>query len=199
MDLALKHQNQFVVLSGTEEHLVMLILILLYRSWNIKYILSIMLHNQCYQFFYAKRLSQCFNRVFSEWYFLLFAPSTSICITVPRASFMQPTYAHQKCKLSSSTVRSTIHVSDWIWIAFYHIKQPVSRHTSPLESDLFWQSALHTILSPPSFLSDSSRRFRCPVFDSVGCSRGRAQMRSTVSWRAFRCSLPWPPLWSFSL
>lgn len=77
MDLALKHQNQFVVLSGTEEHLVMLILILLYRSWNIKYILSIMLHNQCYQFFYAKRLSQCFNHVFSEWYFLSFAPSMS--------------------------------------------------------------------------------------------------------------------------
>lgn len=32
MYLALKHQNQFVVLCGTVEHLVVLILILLYRS-----------------------------------------------------------------------------------------------------------------------------------------------------------------------
>lgn len=45
MYLALKHQNQFVVLFGTEEHLVVLILILLYRSWNIKYIFYLSL---CY-------------------------------------------------------------------------------------------------------------------------------------------------------
>lgn len=139
MHLALKHQDQFIVLFGTEEHLVVLILILLYRSWNIKYIFYL----SCYT---ISAINFFMQRDFLN-VLIMFSPSyTSVVSTKYEHSaslFPEPvscnSYAHPKCKLSSPTVRPIIDESD----------ESVSRHISPLKLEIFWQSVLPTILSPP--------------------------------------------------
>lgn len=134
MHLALKHQDQFVVLFGTEEHLVVLILILLYRSWNIKYIFYL----SCYTInainFFMQRDFLNVLIMFLQAILLLLAPSMRTLHRSPPSQFhaahmliQSAGYPHQQ------------------WIR----QIPVSRHISSLKLEIFWQSVLPTILSPP--------------------------------------------------
>lgn len=77
------------------------------------------------------------------------------------------------------------------YLIVYKIISQQAHFTTEIRNILTVCSAYH---SESTFLSYSSRKFQCPLFDSVGYSCGRAQMCSRVLLMAFHCSFPLPPL-----
>lgn len=143
MHLALKHQDQFVVLFGTEEHLVVLILILLYRSWNIKYIFYLSCYSISAINFFMQRdflnvlimFSPSYTSVVSTKY------ERALCVTIPQASFMQ--------LICSSKVQVILTNSDTYYRWIRRISQQ-THFTTEIRNILTVCSAYH---SESTFLS----------------------------------------------